>query len=147
MTEPDKPVSFQDQLRAAADELYPAPDRAEVMARALYALQFADQWLAEQVDQATIPMRSGDGSVRKMYRMTGHTVELAVEEGVDRRVTGAIEPAAAAWVLIRAGSHRDLVRVDEDGMFTALVPAPAGTIDIVVEFDSGTTIAMKGIGD
>ncbi len=138
---------LKDQLRDAAADASPVPERADVMARALFALRFADNWLAEEVEDQSVAMRGGADQLRRTYTATGQNVEIVVEKGVERRITGAVEPPAEGWVLIRAGTHRDLIRLDEDGMFTSVVPADAGSIDVVLEFDQGLTMTMKGIGD
>ncbi len=117
------------------------------MARALFSLKFADKWLAEQVEEQSVAMRGCSEQLRRTYTSTGQNVEIAVEDGVDRRMTGAVDPPVAGWVLVRAGLHRDLIRIDDDGMFSAVIPADAGAIDVVFEFDHGLTMTMKGIGD
>ncbi|MCP4308594.1 MAG: hypothetical protein GY788_27710 [bacterium] len=139
--------SLRDQLRDVAGEAFPVPERSDVMARALFALQFAEKWLAEQVEDAGVPMRGGADQLRQTYRSTGQNVEIIVEGGVERRVTGAVEPPAKGWALIRSGNHRDLIRIDDSGMFTSLIPSDAGPIDVVLEFDHGLTMTMKGIGE
>lgn len=146
MTAPEQEdPSLQAQLRMLASQASPVTERADVMARALYALQFADQWLAEQMEEAPLGMR-GTRSLRSQFSSAGHSVEITVEKGIERRVTGAIEPPAEGWALIRSGTQRELIRIDEDGMFSALVVSES-PIDVALEFDDGVTITMKGIGD
>ncbi len=138
--------SLRDQIHTAAGQASVVPERADVMARALFALRFADRWLAEQVEERELSMRGASDQLRQRYTLTGQNVEIVVEMGMERRLTGAVEPPNEGWVLVRAGSFRDLVRIDEDGMFSSTVPADAGPIDVVFEFDHGLTMTMKDIG-
>lgn len=145
MTRADGEGSFRDQLLEAAGQSSPIPERADVMARALYALKFADRWLAEQVEEESVAMRGGAGQLRRTYTLTGRNVELVIESGVERRITGAVEPIAEGWVSVRAGTHGDQVRIDADGMFTATIPSGVGPIDLVLEFDDGERMVMRGV--
>ena len=138
--------SLRGQLRTAAGRASPVPESADVMARALFALRFADRWLADQVEAPEIAMRGGSDQLRQRYTLTGQNVEIVVERGLELRLTGAVEPPKEGWVLVRAGAFRDLVRIDDDGMFSSVVPADAGPIDVVFEFDHGLTMTMKDIG-
>lgn len=137
--------SMRDQLRQTAGEAWPISEEADVMARALFALHFADQWLAEQVELSLVEMRGDGDQVRRRFTRDGRTVDLVLESDTDLRITGSTSPAAAGWVMIRSGDEQQLVRLDEDGMFTAVVPSDAGVIDLVLEFDDGQTMTMTDI--
>ena len=139
--------SFKEQLRDVASRLAPVSEEAEVMARALFSLQFADRWLAEQVEEREVTMRGTRDHHRSRHELHGRHVEVVIEPGVERRLIGAVEPPALGWALIRVGTHRDLLRISDDGTFTAVVPDVDGPIDIVLEFDEGTTLIIRDLGD
>ena len=144
-THNDDGGSLRDQLRGAAGKSWGPSDEADVMARAMFSLHFAERWLAEQVDLSMAEMRGEDGHIRRRFASTGRTVDLVIETGVELRLTGAVEPPADGWALVRLGDHRQLLRLDEDGMFTAALPDEEGTVDLVLEFDDGATMTMKDV--
>ncbi len=147
MSNDSDPTGLRHQLREAAKEASPVPSESDIMAKAMFSLRFADRWLAEQVAVESAVMRSEDPGLRSRYIASGRSVEITVERGIDLRVTGFTDPAGEGWTLVKAGPHRQLVRIDEDGMFSTLLPATDEAIDVVLEFDDGVTITMRDVGN
>lgn len=137
--------SMRGQLRRTAGEGSPVPESADVMARALFSLQFADRWLAEQVELTSVAMRGAAEDVRKRFVATGRTVDITIESNAEERLTASVEPPAPGWALVRVGDHRELARIDEDGMFSVVLPPVEGTVDIALEFDDGVTITVTDV--
>lgn len=147
MTNETDPDGLRRQLRDISDAASPVTAEADIMAKAMFSLHFADRWLAEQVDVESAAMRSDDPGMRTRYLASGRSVEITVERGVDLRVTGFADPAGDGWTLVKAGPHRQLVRIDEGGMFSAVLPSTDEPIDVVLEFDDGVTITMRNVGN
>ena len=138
--------SLQAQAAELAAQVSQVPERADVMAKALFSLRFADRWLAELVDSESVEMRGVDNRWRQRYRSAGREVDVVVERGVEIRVTGSVSPVMPGWVLLRSGAHRELIRLDEDGMFTAVIPDADSHIEAALEFDDGVTMTIRDIG-
>lgn len=136
---------FRRQLRRTAAEASSVPEAADVMARALFSLQFADRWLAEQVDLTSVAMRGAAEDTRKRFVATGRTVDITIESNAEERLTASVEPPAPGWALIRVGDHRELARIDEDGMFSVVLPPIEGAVDLALEFDDGVTITVTDV--
>ena len=147
MTNETDPDGLRQQIREIAEAASQVPSEADIMAKAMFSLHFADRWLAEQVAVDMPAMRSEDPGMRTRYVASGRTVEITVERGVDLRVTGFANPVGDGWTLVKAGPHRQLVRIDEDGMFSAVLPSTDAPIDVVLEFDDGVTITMRDVGN
>ncbi len=145
MTNREPHGRLRDQLRDLAADGSPVPEAADVMAKAQFALAFADRWLAELVSEETAVMRGAADEVRQRYSSTGQNLDLTLEKGAEWRLTGSVDPVEPGWILIRVGVHRELIRLDEDGMFSAVIPADAGQIDIVAEFDRGLTMTVRDV--
>ena len=138
--------SLRAQTADLAAQSSHVPETADVMAKALFSLRFAERWLAELVESESVEMRGVDNRWRQRYRSAGREVDVVVERGVEIRVTGSVSPVTPGWVLLRSGAHRELIRLDDDGMFTAVIPDDDAHIEAALEFDDGVTMTIRDIG-